>query len=189
VVACSSGYGAVYPITTVTSFDTDTDETRGYIVSDLGAFDQFALLGLPSQVEDQRHPLLVQVLAVERSLEVLMSDLEFDNKHTVVDNVELDREYANKVVEYRVWWAGWQNRLSMNQQCAEFLLSQLDELNQWLPPSRIEQYLVATKQMELRLKRVIACCKSATVFGQTISNRLAAWQDDVSVPIQLSPLL
>jgi hypothetical protein len=150
------------------------------MISDIGAFDQFALLGVPSQVRIQSHPLLLHVLAVERSLEVIVSDLEYINQHTVVENVTLDRTYADKVAEYRAWWAGWQNRLFMLRQTAENLLSQLDELGHWLPPHRVGQYLASTGKMQLRLRRVVNCCISADVFGKAIGNRLSAWQDAVS---------
>lgn len=168
----------------MTSYNVETDQLRGYIISDIGSFDHFAILGLPSQVKEQRHPLLIQVLAVERSLEVVMCDLDYINNHTVVENVTLNRKYADKVAEYRAWWAGWQNRLYIIRQTSEYLLFQLNEFHNWVPRQRVEQYTSVTKRMRSRLERVVGCCESSTVFGQTISNRLSAWQDAVSKPVQ-----
>ncbi|KAF2261048.1 hypothetical protein CC78DRAFT_363997 [Lojkania enalia] len=129
------------------------------------------------QVRNQQHPLLVHVLALERSLECLISDLEYINNHTVVENVTLNRKYADKVAEYRAWWAGWQNRLSVTQRMGDWLLCQLNNIHEWAPPQRVEQYSTSTKIMQERLEQVIRCCERADVFGQTISGRLSAWQD------------
>lgn len=179
VILCSTGFGAVYPIITVTSYNQMTDEVRGFIISDLGAFDHFALIGVPSQIEHQHHPLLIQVLAVERSMEVMTGDLEFFNNHTVAEHVRLDRSYTEKVAEYRAWWAGWQSRLFMVKQAAEFLLAQLGHIDEWLPPYRVEQYCLATIRIHSRLQRVVASCISAEMLGKAISYRLSAWQDAV----------
>jgi len=180
VFVCSTGHGTVYPCTVVTAFNVKSGDLQGFIIADLGAFDHFAMLGLPSQIEASHHPLLVHVLVVERSLEVLLSDLEYTNVHTVVKNVTLNQRYADKVAEYRVWWAGWQNRLSVLQRTTTFLLSQLEDIELWLPPESVKEYNVTSKHIAARLGRVVESSKSASVFGKTIANRLAAWQDAVS---------
>ncbi|KAH8702767.1 hypothetical protein GQ44DRAFT_732774 [Phaeosphaeriaceae sp. PMI808] len=139
--ACSTGYAAVYPLTVVTSYNVETDEVRGYIISDLGGFDHFAL----------------SVLVLERSLECIMNDLEYLNNHTVVENVTLNREYADKIAEYRAWWAGWQNRLSIIQRTGDWLLCQLNDIHEWAPQQRVKQYSADTRKMQERLEQVVRC--------------------------------
>ncbi|KAM7191238.1 hypothetical protein V8F20_009416 [Naviculisporaceae sp. PSN 640] len=177
VFLCSTGFGTVYPITTITAYDPDNDNTKSIIISDLGAFDHFALLGVVSQVQQNPHPLLLQVLAVERSLEFLICDLEYLNNHTVVEHVKLDKDYAEKVAAYRAWWGGWENRRFMAKETAEYILCRLENIEQWLPGDRVAQYRDTTELMKARLNQAVASCRSAEVFGQVISNRLSAWQD------------
>ena len=125
---------------------------------------------------------LVHVLVVERTLEVLLSDLETINTHIVAEHVTLDKQCTDKVAEYRTWWAGWQNRLSVLQCTANFLLSQIEVIDSWLPHERLVQYKDTSKDMEARLGYVIESSRSASVFGETIANRLSAWQDAVRCP-------
>lgn len=152
---------------------------RGYFICDIGSFDHFALLGISSQIRSQRHPLLIQVLAVERSFECIMSDLEYLNNHTIVDNVVLDQEYADKVAEYRAFWAAWQSRLSMIQKTGTWLLNQLNSIQEWAPTVRVEQYSANSIKMRIRLEHMLACCEWAAVLCATVNTRLAAWQDAV----------
>ncbi|KAK4451038.1 hypothetical protein QBC34DRAFT_437022 [Podospora aff. communis PSN243] len=177
VFLCSTGFGAVYPITTIAAYSPKTDSTKSFIISDIGAFDHFALFGAVSEIQRTPHPLLLQVLAVERSLELLMEDLGYINNHTVVEHVKIDKNYADKVAQYRAWWSGWQNRRFMAKQTAEFLLARLENIEQWLPDDRVEQYRDTTELMKTRLNLAVASCVSAEVFGQVISDRLSAWQD------------
>lgn len=182
VFVCSTGHCTEYPSTVVTAFDVKKGDLKGFIMGDLGGFDHFALLGLSSQIEVSPHPLLIHVLVVERTLEVLLSDLETINTHTVAEHVTLDKHYTDRVAEYRTWWAGWQNRLSVLQCTATFLLSQIEVIDSWLPHERLVQYKDTSKDMEARLSYVIESSRSASVFGETIANRLSAWQDAVRCP-------
>ncbi|KAK5652635.1 hypothetical protein OQA88_10228 [Cercophora sp. LCS_1] len=177
VFLASTGFGIVNPVVVVTSYNPMTDQTKSLITSDLGAFDHFALLGVPSQVQEFRHPLLLQVLCLERSLEKLMCDLDYLNKETVYEHVVLNESFADGVCSLRAWSAGSRNRRATIQQSVDFFLQQLDTIEDWLPNNRLQQYQAATAEMRSRLQRVKECCISAEMFGQMINDRLCAWQD------------
>lgn len=176
---------ALNPFWTVTSYNSATDEVRGFIVADMACFDQFAAVGLASQAKLHRHPLLVQVLTVERALEMMVVNLETFHNSAAINNEELPGARADSVANHRAWmhsamWAGWMDRLHVVKETATFLLKQLDEMGRWVPQHRVDQYDQETKSLRVRLQRVLEYYEAAAVAGHAVNDRLAAWQSAVS---------
>lgn len=178
----------MYPFWTVTSYNSSKDEVRGFIVADMACFDQFAAVGLASQAKIHRHPLLVQVSAVERSLEILVTNLETFHNSAATNSDGLPGARADSVANHRAWmhsamWAGWMDRLDTVKKTAVFLLKQLDEIDQWAPQHRVNQYDKETEGLRVRLQRVLEYYEAAAAAGHAVNNRLATWQSAVSFAI------
>ncbi|KAF2110029.1 hypothetical protein BDV96DRAFT_691298 [Lophiotrema nucula] len=181
VFASSTGEASLYPIWTVTSYNSAADEVRGFIIADIGCFDQFAALGLASQTKLHRHPLLVQVSAVERTLDVMIANLETFHNSASINKDDLPGALADSVANHRAWmhsamWAGWRDRLDTLKKTAVFLLEQLDGIDDWAPQHRVDQYHNETQNLRVRLKRVLQYYEASAVAGRAINDRLSSWQ-------------
>jgi hypothetical protein len=179
VFVCSSGLAGIYSGYIVVKYDPLADDVLGYIICDLGAFDHHALLGVPSQAQLHPHPLLILVLFLERNLEVLMSDFEFYAEATDPEAMRKTRnfrKYAENIPAYHAWFSGWMARLSVAKYMTLYVSEQLAEVQEWLPPARLQQYSGTSEQLRLRIQLALISIGLAEEWGRSIDKRLETWR-------------
>jgi hypothetical protein len=184
-------------ISTVVSYNPNTNVTVGYVLSGPWVSIERALLGVPLQFKSYPHPLLLPILMNEVVLENVM--LEVKDQEPQLFNIEKKTRFTNyklhdassrlshdavgqlmqELGKVTVCFAYIWHALDASRLANEFLLGQLNTLPNVITPQRTNDLSDITRQLRDRLNFSTSTIQHMRVYAG-VDMRLKAQQDVVS---------